>query len=147
MSRGWLLQRSPRTLRNENKWADAGMNNPLLHPLARGASALWNWGHGIRGPIATYVAYLWFPWQCEDPPIPHNCQHHTCIPSSHYPPTPPVSHPFAHSVDAAQTLPTPRNVKIFLKCQLISAALECLHKLNMFINTFFFFPCWRNFKR
>lgn len=35
-------------------------------------------------------------------------------------------------------LGTPCNVKIFLKCRLISAALECLHKLNMFINTFFF---------
>ncbi len=136
MSRGWLLQRSPHTRRNENKWADAGMNNPLLDPLARGARALWNWGHQTCGPVVTYVAYLWFLWRWEDSPPPIIT---TNVHAYHYHITDSTKSHIRLHIQRMQhkRLRTPCNVKIFPKCQLISAALECLHKLNMFINTFF----------
>lgn len=62
---------------------------------------------------------------------------HARIPLPHYP---------AHLTSActldgcsAGACATALNVKIFQTCQRVSAALECLHQCNMFINTFIYF--------
>lgn len=94
-----------------------------------------------RGPVVTYVPYLWFPWQCEHTHYPHH--HRTCILLPRYPPhthTHNLSSVFHNRWTQCSRLQTPcQSVRIFPKCRLISAALECLPQLNMFINTFFFF--------
>lgn len=114
------------------------MNNPLLYPLARRGWALWNKGHQTHSLVVTYVAYLWFPWQCEYPPAPiintatTHAYHYHIIHHLNLSPS--------RRINGCSTVACliPVMSKYF-RSQLISAALECLHKLNMFINTFFFF--------
>lgn len=111
----------------------------FIMPISRRSQSLTKRGTPNMQPCRHIRRLLMVPmavWRSHPPPThtppPHHCHHHTCIPLPHYL-HPPVSHPFAHSVETVHASP---NIIFFLKCQLISAVLERLHKLNMSINTF-----------
>lgn len=123
------------------------MNNPLLRPLAlRSLMKMGNTKH------TAHSSHTWPTYgshgSVKQPPLP------STSPPQHSSPPPPCMHTITTLLTPNQPRHTnltfhlhiqstlrsrrlrnpPHNVKIFLKCQLISAALECLHRLNMFVS-------------